>query len=79
MQLKTILNHVQKFKSFVYGTVRWVEHAGGPALEVEVVERANGRARCSSCGRAAPGYDRLPVRRFECKRLQTPTLDVTRQ
>jgi len=65
MQLKTILNHVQKFKSFVYGTVRWVEHAGGPALEVEVVERANGRARCSSCGRAAPGYDRLPVRRFE--------------
>ena len=44
MQLKTILNHVQKFKSFVYGTVRWVERAGDAALEVEIVERANGRA-----------------------------------
>jgi transposase len=65
MQLKTILNHVQKFKSFVYGTVRWVEHAGNPALGVEVVERANGRALCSGCGRPAPGYDRLGVRRFE--------------
>ncbi len=65
MQLKTILNHVQKFKSFVYGTVRWVERAGGPVLEVEVVERANGRALCSGCGRPAPGYDRLRVRRFE--------------
>jgi len=27
MQLKTILNRVQKFKSFVYGAVRWVEDA----------------------------------------------------
>ncbi len=25
MQIKTILNRVQKFKSFVYGAVRWVE------------------------------------------------------
>ncbi len=65
MQLKTILNHVQKFKSFVYGTVRWVERAGDAALEVEIVERANGRALCSGCGCLTPGYDRLPVRRFE--------------
>ena len=27
MQLKTILNRVQKIKSFVYGAVRWVEGA----------------------------------------------------
>ena len=27
MQIKTILNRVQKFKSFVYGTVRWIEGA----------------------------------------------------
>jgi hypothetical protein len=25
MHIKTILNRVQKFKSFVYGAVRWVE------------------------------------------------------
>lgn len=65
MQIKSILNRVQKFKSFVYAAVRWAEHAGEPALEVEVEARANGRARCSGCGRAGPGYDRLARRRFE--------------
>ena len=65
MQLKTILNRVQKFKSFVYAKVRLVGSAETPELEVEVTERANGRARCSGCGCPRPGYDRLPARRFE--------------
>lgn len=65
MQLKTILNRVQKFKSFVYTTVRWVEHAGKPALEVEIEPRANSRGLCSGCERPRPGYDKLAVRRFE--------------
>ncbi len=29
MQLKTILNRVEYFKSFVYGKVRWVDDAAG--------------------------------------------------
>jgi transposase len=65
MQLKTILNRVEPFKSFVYGKVRWVEGMGRPALEVEVQARKNGRAICSGCGRPGPGYDHLPERRFE--------------
>jgi len=65
MQLKTILNRVQKFKSFVYTTVSWTGSATEPELEVEVAERANGRALCSGCGCPRPGYDRLPARRFE--------------
>ena len=65
MQLKTILNRVQKFKSFVYTAVRWIEHAGDPALEVEIEPRANSRALCSICERPRPGYDKLPARRFE--------------
>jgi len=65
MLVKTILNRVQKFKSFVYGAVRWVDHEGEPALEVELRARANSRPLCSGCGRARPGYDRLPTRRFE--------------
>ncbi len=65
MLLKTILNHVEPFKSFVYGKARWVEDAGRPAIEVEVKARKNGRAICSDCGRAGPGYDRLSKRRFE--------------
>jgi transposase len=65
MQLKTILNRVQKFKSFAYGAARWAEGAPSPTLEVDVQPRANGQATCSGCGRPGPGYDRLPPRRFE--------------
>jgi len=43
MQIKTILNHVQKFKSFVYGTVYWVEGTSVPTLEVEIEARLNSR------------------------------------
>jgi len=64
MQLKTILNRVQKHGSFVYGAARLVPR-GGLALEVEVRPRANSRAKCSVCGRPGPGYDTLPTRYFE--------------
>jgi len=65
MQLKTILNRVQKFNSFVYGAIRWIGNAKEPAVEVELRARANSRGVCSGCGRRRPGYDKLPVRRFE--------------
>ncbi len=65
MQFKSILNRVQKFRSFVYDKVSWVGDDQAPELEVEVVERANGRPICSGCGRVRPGYDRLARRRFE--------------
>ena len=65
MQLKSILNRVERYKSFVYQKVTWVEGAERPALEVGIEARANGRPICAKCGRAGPGYDRLPQRRFE--------------
>ena len=65
MHLKTILNRVQKFKSFVYGTVRWVEDALDPTLEVEVQPRKNSYPVCGGCKRKRPGYDTLQVRRIE--------------
>lgn len=65
MQLKTILNRVQKHQSFVYGHARWGEIDGRLSLEVEIHPRANGRAKCSGCQRPRPGYDTLPARRFE--------------
>jgi len=37
VQVKTILNHVQKFKSFVYGQAKWKELSDkNRALYVEV-------------------------------------------
>jgi len=65
MLLKTILNHVQKFKSFVYGNVRLLDNAGHAEIEVEVLPRANSRPLCGLCGRPDSCYDHTPQRRFE--------------
>lgn len=63
--MKTILNRVQKFKSFVYGATRWEEIYGTQALLVEVLPRRNSRPICSGCQRVGPGYDSLEARLFE--------------
>jgi len=65
MQIKTILNRVQKHQSFVYGEVRLREERGRLTLDVELRARANGRPKCSGCARPRPGYDTLAPRRFE--------------
>lgn len=66
MQLKTILNRVERHKSFVYGEVKWAETGGEPSMEVAIRPRTNGRPICSGCRRPAPGYDRsATARRFE--------------
>lgn len=66
MQLKTILNRVQKFKSFVYGEVSWLDtHDNSLALLIQVLARANSKPICSGCGNPGPGYDTLPPRMFE--------------
>lgn len=64
MHLKTILNRVLRHKSFVYGAARFIDEKSGPALEVPMAARANGRPICSGCGQVGPGYDRLAERRF---------------
>lgn len=65
VQIKTILNHVQKFKSFVYGQSQLLSDTVPPILEVAIHERRNSWARCSVCKRPSSNYDRQPLRRFE--------------
>ena len=65
MRIQTILNRVEKFKSFVYGEVRFEDQDDGLALVVQMKPRKNSRAFCSGCGRPGPVYDRLDERRFE--------------
>lgn len=62
MQLKTILNRVERHGSFVYGQARFEDDQ----LIVPVHARANGRPRCSGCGLRCGTYDtcREP-RRFQ--------------
>lgn len=63
MQLKTILNAVEKQKGFVYHRARFSDDREEILVEI----RPHGRSRpvCSGCGRKGPGYDTRPVRRFE--------------
>ena len=91
VQLKTILNHVERHKSFVYQEPRWADSDSKTMIEIPIEPRANGRAICSGCGHAAPGYDRLSERRFEyvplwriavffvyaMRRVECPTCGVT--
>jgi len=65
MLLKTLLNRVYKFKSFVYGPARVVEGERGLELEVEIEPRGNGKPECSRCGYRGGCYDHLPQRRYE--------------
>jgi len=65
MQVQTILNRVQRHKSFVYREARFRDGDDGLALDVRVEPRANGKPVCSGCGKKRPGYDRLPARRFQ--------------
>jgi len=65
VQLKTILNHVEPYKSFVYKKACWSDPGTKRTIEILIQPRTNGRAICTGCGQPAPGYDRLPERRFE--------------
>ena len=65
MRIQTILNRVEKFKSFVYDEASLEEHDDGPSLVVNVRPRKYGDPYCSGCGRRGRAYDRLEERRFE--------------
>ena len=54
MLVTTLLNHVEKSKSFVYDKVAWSEDQ--KSLEVPVRPRSNSRPVCSGCGCPASRY-----------------------
>jgi hypothetical protein len=63
MELITILNHCHRHRRFVYQHDRF--GPGKKTIEVTVRPREGSAAVCSGCHKPAPGYDRLPQRRFE--------------
>ena len=65
LQIKTILNCVQRFVGFIYHEVRLLYLQGRPALiEIRLQPHAGIPRRCSRCQQPAPGYDCLPERRW---------------
>jgi transposase len=65
MQVKTILNRVQKHQCFVYSQMCLLEKDKQLILEINLEARANSRPVCSGCDKRGPGYDTLPSRHFE--------------
>ena len=63
MELLTILNHCYRHRGFVYRNARFSTDKRN--IDVEVHPRVGSAAICSGCHQPAPGYDRLPERRFE--------------
>jgi transposase len=60
------LNRVQRFVGFVFGEVRMRSRKGRPEwIEIKLEPHGGIRGRCSQCRRPAPGYDRLPERRWQ--------------
>lgn len=65
MQLKTILNRLEKHKSFVYGSVTLDESGEEPRLLIRIKPRRGSRAVCSGCGKRGPGNGHGEEREFE--------------
>jgi transposase len=64
MQLKTILNLVEKHPGFVYETPR-LRYGGEHAIEVPIRARRGCRPVCSGCGKKSRGYDTVPTRLYQ--------------
>jgi len=66
MLIKTILNHILRFKSFIYEKCELVDHDDGiMSLLFTVRPRKKSKAICSGCQTERSGYDTLGQRRFE--------------
>lgn len=65
MQLKTLLNYVEKYSSFVYGIPQLVKDPESPRIEIPIQPRKNSSPICSICKQPGPIYDTQSERRFQ--------------
>ena len=65
MQLKTILNATEKFKSFVYDSAKLETKGTKRRLLVKIKARKNSKPVCSGCDKRGPTYDTLGTRMFQ--------------
>ena len=64
LQVKTVLNAIQRFPGFVFHDIRLQRHGDGQirCLEITVQSHPSIAGKCSRCLKPAPGYDQLPQR-----------------
>jgi len=63
LEVKTILNRMQRFAGFVYQDIRLrCRRVGRLRIEVSIKAHCQVRAQCSQCRQPASTYDHLPER-----------------
>ena len=65
VQLRTLLNFVEKHKGFVYDRFELSRRRPRPVLRVRVRPAKGRKGICSRCGTSGPTYDTLAERRFQ--------------
>jgi len=66
MLVKTILNSIEKFKSFIFSKVYYEATYGKERVViVDVIGRKNSKGECPKCGKRCSTYDTQPYRDYE--------------
>lgn len=65
MQLKSILNRIQKQPGFVYGHAKFVGRGASTRIHVPIRARRRTKPVCSGCGKKRAAYDRLRERHYK--------------
>ena len=65
MLIKTLLNRIERFKSYVYEDTRLKRVGGILALVVLVLPRKNSKPICGVCGQKGSLYDTQEARLYE--------------
>jgi transposase len=63
--IKTLLNKLERFKSFVYGAVQFMSVDGSESLVIDIEPRRKSRPLCPECHKRVNAYDRQPQRLFD--------------
>ncbi len=65
MLVKTILNKIEQYKSFIFDKTQWETVKGTKSIVITIRARANSTPCCSQCGRRGTVYDTQPARLYE--------------
>ena len=65
LEVKTILNRIQRFVGFVYSSIRLRGSGGSLRIEAQIQPHRGIRGKCATCLKPSPGYDQLPERRWQ--------------
>jgi transposase len=64
LEVKTLLNRIQRFVGFIYRSIRLRGSGGSQRIEVRIEPHQGMRGKCAACLAFCPGYDLLPERRW---------------